>query len=97
MYQPARTKLSNTILRPALSKSTVSLLPSTVATVPVAEFRMKHPRALREGRTRARTRDQFSLDLHRTAARPALFENSRDGPALARRRAAFARCQPGVA
>jgi hypothetical protein len=38
MYQPARTKLSNTILRPALSKSTVSLLPSTVATVPVPNF-----------------------------------------------------------
>jgi hypothetical protein len=37
-YQPAWTKLSNTILRPALSKSTVSLLPSTVATVPVPNF-----------------------------------------------------------
>ena len=35
---PAWTKLSNTILRPALSKSTVSLLPSTVATVPVPNF-----------------------------------------------------------
>src|SRR3984893_19284674 len=41
-----------------------------------AEFRVKHPRALREGRTRARTRDQFSLDLHRTAARPALLTTS---------------------
>ncbi len=38
MYQPAWTKLSNTILRPALSKSTVSLLPSAVATVPVPNF-----------------------------------------------------------
>ena len=35
---PAWTKLSNTILRPALSNSTVSLLPSTVATVPVPNF-----------------------------------------------------------
>ncbi len=38
IYHPAWTKLSNTILRPALSKSTVSLLPSTVATVPVPNF-----------------------------------------------------------
>src|SRR6202022_2331008 len=33
----------------------------------------KHPRALREGRARARTCDQFSLDLHRTAASPAFL------------------------
>ena len=35
---PARTKLSNTIFRPALSKSMVSLLPSTAATVPAPNF-----------------------------------------------------------
>src|SRR3984893_4312246 len=45
-----------------------------------AEFRVKHPRAFREGRTRARTRDQFSLDLHRTAARPALLRTPGTAP-----------------
>ncbi len=35
---PARTKLSSTNLRPALSKSMVSLLPSTAATVPAPNF-----------------------------------------------------------
>ena len=35
----ACTKLSSTIFRPALSKSTVSLLPSTSATVPGPNFR----------------------------------------------------------
>jgi len=34
-FHAACTKLSSTILRPALSKSTVSLLPSTPATVPL--------------------------------------------------------------
>src|ERR1700730_19219191 len=45
-----------------------------------AEFHMKHPRAFREGRTRAGTRDQFSLDLHRTAARPALLRTPETAP-----------------
>src|SRR6202022_2754372 len=40
----------------------------------------KHPRALREGRARARTCDQFSLDLHRTAARPALLRTPETAP-----------------
>src|SRR5690606_13075914 len=38
---PRSTKLSSTILRPALSKSTVSLLPSTAATVPGPNLRWK--------------------------------------------------------
>jgi hypothetical protein len=33
------TKLSSTILRPALSNSTVSLLPSAITTVPLPNFR----------------------------------------------------------
>src|SRR5438132_13768293 len=32
-----------------------------------AEFRVKHPRALGEGRARARNRDEFPVDLPRTA------------------------------
>ena len=45
-------KLSSTILRPALSKSTVSLLPSTAATVPWPNFWWNTRAPLREGRRR---------------------------------------------
>jgi hypothetical protein len=82
---PRRTKLSSTILRPALSKSTVSLLPSAVATVPVPNF-AKHPRAF--------AKVEPALELAISSPRstdcgaPGSLENSRDGPALAHRRAA---------
>jgi hypothetical protein len=93
---PASTKLESTIFRPALSKSTVSLLPSTDATVPGPNFwwNTRMPAAKPDEALELATsspsisvgprRDLFALNP--SVVEPCLMSSAR----------LFARCQPGV-
>src|SRR4051812_5792240 len=96
---PGWMKLSRTILRPALSKSTVSLLPSTLATVPGPNLVWK---------TRMPPEKAEGLPVDLTISSPSIWRGPpercppRPPAPDPKERAeaavlACARCQPGVA